>query len=94
MKVLGTTKNSSTYICEVSHSELEKFMDQYYGSKKLKEMKTGDEINLGEGYDFYKSTISALQETKDFIAANSKTIDAIMNGFRILGNTNEIKENM
>ena len=89
MKVLGTSKNSSTYICEVSHSELEKFMDQYYGNKKLKEMKAGDEVNLGEGYDFYKATVIALNETKDFIAAHSKIIDAIMNGFRVLGKTEE-----
>jgi hypothetical protein len=86
MKVLGEGKNNS-YICEISHTELEKFMNQYYG--KMKSLKIGEEVNLGEGYDFYIDTKAALKETSDFIKANSKIIDAIMNGFRVLGEKSE-----
>lgn len=82
MKVIGMGQNDK-YLCEVNHTELEKFMDKYYG--KMKHLKIGDVINLGEGYDFYSSTKIALQETKTFIEANQKIVDTIMNGFRILG---------
>lgn len=48
MKVIGTT--GSDYICIVSHAELEKVADKYYG--KMEKLKIGDETNLGSGYDF------------------------------------------
>lgn len=49
MKVLGNGKGD-TYLCEISHGELEKLTDQYYG--KMKPLKIGDEMDLGAGYDF------------------------------------------
>ena len=35
MKVLGTTDGG--YVCEISHTEIEKFLNLYYGQKKLKQ---------------------------------------------------------
>lgn len=52
MKVIGTGANGA-YLCEVSHTELEKLTDKYYGN--LKPLKIGDEMNLGAGYDFRAS---------------------------------------
>ena len=49
MKVIAKA-DSSTYLCEVSHSELEKFFNQYYG--KMKQLNVGEQVNLGQGYDF------------------------------------------
>lgn len=49
MKVIAKI-SESRYLCEVSHDELEKFLDQYYG--KLSKLSVGGEVNLGQGYDF------------------------------------------
>lgn len=49
MKVIAKA-DDSTYICEVSHDELEKFLNQYYG--KQPKLSVGDSVNLGQGYDF------------------------------------------
>ena len=49
MKVIAKA-NDSTYLCEVSHTELEKFLNQYYG--KQPKLSVGDSVNLGQGYDF------------------------------------------
>lgn len=49
MKVIGMI-DSSTYLCEVSHSELEKSVDLYYGN--LDKLRVGSTLNLGDGYDF------------------------------------------
>jgi len=49
MKVIAKASDSK-YICEVSHDELEKFLNQYYGN--LRKLDVGREVNLGQGYDF------------------------------------------
>lgn len=49
MKVIAKA-DDSTYLCEVSHTELEKFLNQYYG--KQPKLSVGDSVNLGQGYDF------------------------------------------
>lgn len=43
-------KKADGYICQVSHTELEKLTENYYG--KLKKLDEGSEMNLGAGYDF------------------------------------------
>ena len=79
MKVIG--KNTDDYIVTVSHSELEKFMGQYYG--KMDRLKIGDDVNLGAGYDYMIDTKRAMDTTKKFIEDNEKIIDAIIRGLRI-----------
>lgn len=49
MKVIAKASDSK-YICEVSHDELEKFLGQYYGN--LAKLSVGQEVSLGQGYDF------------------------------------------
>lgn len=49
MRVIAKA-NESTYICEVSHDELEKFLNQYYG--KHAKLSVGESVNLGQGHDF------------------------------------------
>jgi len=84
MQILGLSgKNYETkYICEISHSELEKFLNQYYD--KLKKLAPGDTVDLGKGYDFLKDIESAIKENQNFLKANKKIISTIMDGFSFL----------
>ena len=77
MKVLGHTEKH--YLCEVSHSELEQFLDLYYD--KLKKLKVGDEIDLGTGYKWHLKTATALKQTEDFFKAHRENIQAITKAF-------------
>lgn len=65
MKILGKVGNDS-YIAEVSHTELEKVFDKYYG--RLSKLDVGQEINLGTAYNFYQD-IQRL--TSKFIEAST-----------------------
>lgn len=77
MKVLAVKKDSS-YLCEVSHTELEKFFNQFYGN--LERLKEGQQIDLSKGYDFASEIKQAMGTTKKFITDNQKIITAITNG--------------
>lgn len=79
MKVIARA-NQSTYICSVSHDELEKFMGMYYG--KLERLEVGEELNLGLGYDFATRIESAC---KNMAVAMSSFDDAkkSMTGYAI-----------
>jgi len=83
-KVIGTAGSKSTYIMEVGHDELEKFMGLYYG--KMDKMDVGDVIDLGSGYDHAGDIKEAFAKTQAFIEANAKTINAINNGLTVLKN--------
>ena len=80
MKVLANTKGN-TYLCEVGHYELEKFLNLYYGN--LDRLKEGDEIDLGTGHDFHSDTIIALQTTEKFIKDNKQVIKGILKGITV-----------
>lgn len=84
MKIIGMAEVSynSRYICEVSHQELEKFMNLYYN--KMQTLKCGEEVDLGKGYDFYHDTKCALEKTREFIESNGKVINAIINGVKLM----------
>jgi len=71
MKVIGLV-NDRKYLMEVNKNEIEKFMNLYYNG--MENLNVGDEVNLGEGYDWYT-------ETKNFFRANIKTINAITKTF-------------
>lgn len=49
MKVIAKA-SSKTYICEINHEELEKFLGFYYGN--LGELSVGDAVDLGKGYNY------------------------------------------
>lgn len=59
MKVIAKI-SESRYLCEVSHDELEKFLDRYYG--KLSKLVVGEEVHLGQGYDFAARIESACKK--------------------------------
>ena len=85
MKIIGISKNhGEEYIAIVSHSEIEKFLNLYYGNQPR--LKVGQEIDLGKGCDFHTKTLGALSETKKFIEQNKSVIDTIFTGISIMGN--------
>lgn len=78
MRVIAKIEDKR-YLCEIEHTELEKFMNLYYCN--LKELKVGDSIDLSTGYDHFKDTKEALEQTQKFFKSNIKTIEAITNAF-------------
>lgn len=80
MKVIGTA-GSNTYLCEINHTELEKFMGLYY--RKLGPLKVGDVVDLGKGHDHSAEIKAAMNTTRAFIENNSKIVNAIINGLRV-----------
>lgn len=72
MKVIGMA-SSDTYLVQVSHTELEKVFDKYFG--KLSQLKVGDEIDIGAGYNFRSDIQHACNEMRDAMKAfDSKRI--------------------
>lgn len=67
MKIIGKV-NDETYLAEVSHKEIEKVLDKFYG--KLQKIGVGEIINLSDGYDFRTDIKAACSEmakaTKQF----------------------------
>lgn len=88
MRILGETKNG--FIAEVNKSEIEKFLNLYYN--KMENIKVGDDIDLGKGYDHAEHISQAFKETQSFIKSHEKIISAIISGLninQILGGSNE-----
>jgi hypothetical protein len=71
MKIIGEAGDG--YIAVVSHTELEKATDKYYGN--LKRLRVGDVFDLSQAYDFHTaiaglcnqmvSSMSRFEQTKD-----------------------------
>lgn len=81
MEVIGTVE-SGTYLCRVSHTEIEKYLNLYYNKKDR--LKVGDVVNLGQGYDFLRDAEVALKKTEEFIAANKHVIETIVTGISVM----------
>jgi hypothetical protein len=62
MKIIAKATDSR-YICEVTHEELEKFFDQFYG--KMSRLSVGQEVDLGVGYNFATRIESACKSMAD-----------------------------
>jgi hypothetical protein len=80
MNVIGVCGNNK-YICEVSHDELEMYFNKYYGN--MCPLRVGQEIDLGKGYNHARDMKQAMEKTKEFIEANKKIVQAIINGLSI-----------
>lgn len=86
MKIIGIGHRDS-YLCEVSHSEIEKFLNLYYGNKHR--LKVGEKVDLGKGHDFASDAQSACRVTREFIEKNGAVIRTIMDGITFLGTKEE-----
>ena len=80
MKVIAK-KDNQTYICEVRHDEIEKYLDRYYSKDSLKTLSVDQVVNLGKGHDFFRDTKRALEETRKFFESHKSTVKAIADGF-------------
>ena len=66
MKVIGKTKeNGGDYIAVVSHTELQKLSNRYYGSSELEPLKIGGEMDLGAGYNFRNEIQRCCKQMED-----------------------------
>lgn len=69
MKVLGIV-GSRRYLVEVDHSEIEKALGKYLGN--LHELKVGDNLNLGEAYDYSAQISSVCKSMEDTMRSFSQ----------------------
>ena len=91
MKVVGIVEPGEKYLAEVSHTELEKFTNQYYG--KLKGVvRVGSELDLGKGYDFLRETRAVCQSVKDVVEKGSAFVKTLSEGICLLAEDGGKKE--
>ncbi len=82
MKVIGTQGGyNESYICIIEHSEIEKYLNLYY--RKLPQLKVGETVDLGRGYDHAREIADAMDKTREFVKANQAVVTAIMQGMSI-----------
>lgn len=62
MKVIGMVGNKE-YLVQVSHTEIEKVFNKYYNN--LGELKVGDTLDLGDGYNFAADIKRACENMAD-----------------------------
>lgn len=62
MKIIGIDANGN-YIAVVTHTELEKCADKFYG--KLEKLRCGDFFDIGAGYDFSDRIAAACKGIQD-----------------------------
>ena len=89
MKVIAKVEQD-VYICQVSHTEIEKYLGLYYG--KLKGVIVGTEIDLSKGFQYHSEILGAMKKTTEFIEANSHIVSAIMNGLRIQASATDLND--
>jgi hypothetical protein len=82
MKVLGIVSHNK-YLVEVEHIELEKLTGNYAYGKNLKELKVGDEMNLGAGYNFTMDIQSACKAMSDAMKSFEKA-QSTMRSFALM----------
>lgn len=72
MKIIAVVEAREKYIAEISHDELEKFMNKYYGN--MKGLQVGSELDLGKGYDFLRETREVCSSVKDIVEKSSEYV--------------------
>jgi len=88
MKIIGEAADR-LYLCEIDHAELKKFLGTFYG--RTKRLKTGDEVDLAQGYNYLDDIRTALAESKKFIEIHQPVIQALTSGLSMLTNIKEKK---
>jgi len=89
MKVIGIGQDGKL-ICEVDKTELKKYFECYYSNpaetKKIDDLKVGQSIDLGKGFDHLREIRDAFSETQKFVKSNEKVINAITSGLLLIAN--------
>lgn len=88
MRILGIASyHGDTYIAEIDHSEIEKFLKLYHNG--LTKLKVGQVVDLGRGYDFASEAKATMKATSELIEKNKKVVEAILNDIQIIGRNEE-----
>lgn len=77
MKIIGLTESSGLYIATVSKTEIEKVFNLYYGKMK-KEIRVGDELALGAGYDFRSDIHGACEKMTNAMVSFESARETMM----------------
>lgn len=86
MEIIGKV-NSSTYLAQVSHTELEKAAGLYYG--KLKPLDVGDLMDLGAGYDYRADIQAACDAMVDAVKKFERAQRTMLAFARMVGGLDE-----
>lgn len=79
MKIIGkNSENGGDYIAIVTHVELEKLSDKYYGNSSLGKLQVGSEMNLGAGHDFRSQIQSACKAMEDSMKSFERARDTLL----------------
>lgn len=79
MKVIamkGESYNRS-YLCEVSDTELRKFLNQYH-DRPGAPLQVDEHVDLGKGHDFYHATLRQIETLKRHVEALSGAADNLL----------------
>lgn len=74
MRIIGR-QSGGDYIATISHTEIEKLAEKYYG--KLPALKEGEVFDLGRGYDFrndIRSACSGMEKAMSQFASAQATL--------------------
>lgn len=84
MKVIGKSKDGwdQEYICTVSHTELEKFMNLYYD--KMKKLDVGSVVDLGAGHDHASEIRVAFGKLQDLAKSHAQVFTALGSGLNLV----------
>jgi len=80
MKVIAKVQDGK-FLCEVTNREIKEFMNTF--NEGSMNMRVGQIIDLGKGYDFARDAIDAMKKTNDFISSNKEVIRTIFEGIKI-----------
>lgn len=75
MKIIGKVDHD-TYLAEVTHTELEKLANKYYG--RMDRLEVGEQVNLGAGYDFRKDITDACRSMVEAMGRFERARDSLL----------------
>jgi hypothetical protein len=78
MRVIAL-KDKETYICQVSHKELEKLFN-----RPQRPLQVEDFLDLGLAYDFKNELANVLYNTREYIHDNKKHVEVMANAIDYL----------
>lgn len=88
MKIIGTVE-TGLYICQVSHTELEKLTNKYYGN--LPKLEVGSTMDLGAGYDFRSDIQTACRNVIEANKSFGQTQDTLLKFAAMVAEMPEVK---
>jgi hypothetical protein len=94
MKVIGI-QDRETYVALVTHTELSKGFNKYWSSpEKLADLKVGQELNLGEMYDFsvkIRESVQAMLDAQQKFESAQKTLFGSDHMYESVGCTDDLE---